>query len=346
MIPVSLIAAGIGFIAFLAKWVSPEASGWITYAGLAMPGILLMNFILFIIWCILRKRWGLLPASVLLLNIGYITSIFQLTLFPPTAPADAKVIRIGTYNVGNFKASDQKDTRYDITYYSRENRLDILCLQEYADHPRLNADSLGKLLYLPYHAEAYLTPSSKYGLIIFSKFPILQTGTLPFHSSRNSAMWADIQLDRRTIRMLNCHLETTNFNRKRRELEKKGMVPHTTEEFLSVYNDIGNTLLERSRRRAQQAAIVRELTDTTSYPFIVCGDFNDPPSSYTYHYIGQNLKDSFRSNGNGYGYTFRGLHHLLRIDYILYSPQFKCLSYCSTEEKWSDHNPVIAELFL
>ena len=98
--------------------------------------------------------------------------------------------------------------------------------------------------------------------------------------------------------------------------------------------------------RATQAQIVRQVIDTTRIPTIVCGDFNDTPSSYTYQHIKGNLKDSFKTRGNGYAYTFRGIHHLLRIDFILYSKEFKCTDYYSPKKEWSDHNPVISEFYL
>lgn len=90
--------------------------------------------------------------------------------------------------------------------------------------------------------------------------------------------------------------------------------------------------------------MVRQMIDTSSMPVIVCGDFNAPPSTYTYHRIKGKLQDSFRSRGKGYGYTFRGIHKFLRIDFILYSKQFECIDYESPLLKWSDHKPVISKL--
>ena len=98
------------------------------------------------------------------------------------------------------------------------------------------------------------------------------------------------------------------------------------------------------KERAKQAILLRQIIDTTVYPVIICGDFNDTPASYTYHKIKGKYIDGFRQRGNGYGFTFKGLVKLLRIDYILYSKHFTGLQYTSPETEWSDHNPVIMKL--
>ena len=72
--------------------------------------------------------------------------------------------------------------------------------------------------------------------------------------------------------------------------------------------------------RARQADQVMRLVDESPYPLIVCGDFNDTPASYTYRKTKGDLEDSFLAAGKGYGYTYRYLRKLLRIDYLFYSP--------------------------
>jgi hypothetical protein len=39
--------------------------------------------------------------------------------------------------------------------------------------------------------------------------------------------------------------------------------------------------------------------------------------SYVYGRLSENLYDVFVESGNGYGYTFRPMRGMLRIDYIL-----------------------------
>lgn len=346
MIPVSFIIAGASVLAFLAAWISPAESGLITRAALVMPAILLANLVMVIYWIIRKKWWVVVPLAAILLNTGYLTSIFQVSFSTPTIPEGATTLRIATYNVGNFRSWAKQDTYYPIAELFREEKVDIACFQEYSERPKLKADSLSKILHLPYHAVEYLPASTTNGSAIYSKFPILRHGQLPFTSTSNDAMWADIQVGQQIIRVVSCHLQTTNFSRKRRQLKTTDLENATPGQLASLYNDISSTLVSNSILRAGQADLVRQLADTTALPLIVCGDFNDPPSAYTYYRMKGPLKDSFRSRGNGYGYTFRGIHRLLRIDYILYSPQFDCISYFSEEQEWSDHNPIICEFCL
>ncbi len=81
-------------------------------------------------------------------------------------------------------------------------------------------------------------------------------------------------------------------------------------------------------------------------PMILCGDFNDTPVSYTYHKLSRNLNDAFIGSGTGMGTTFRGNFPYVRIDYLLYSDDFKAYHYKTGKINWSDHYPVMARFRL
>ena len=86
------------------------------------------------------------------------------------------------------------------------------------------------------------------------------------------------------------------------------------------------------------------LIASRNVPTIVCGDFNDTPGSYVYRKVRGNYRDAFEEKGNGFGYTYKGLYRILRIDYILHSEELETLDYESPDVPWSDHNPVKATL--
>ena len=260
---------------------------------------------------------------------------------------DGKIpIRIASYNAGKFKSWEHFETQYYISEFLKNDKANIICFQEYRENTKINADTLSRLLNCPHHAIAYLPGSTTLGTGIFSKYPILQFGKIPLASQTNDAMWVDIQTGETRIRIISCHLQTTNFSKKRRLLDDPVLQNADIQQVEDVVTDISQELAQNFKIRATQAQIVRQVIDTTRIPTIVCGDFNDTPSSYTYQYIKGDLKDSFKTRGNGYAYTFRGIHHLLRIDFILYSKEFKCTDYYSPKKEWSDHNPVISEFYL
>ena len=333
MVPISLIAAGFSLIAYMAGQTNPNESIFITFIGLAMPVILTINLLILIYWIIKKKWWIIIPIAAILLNSSYLASIFQVTISSSKLPDGKIPIRIASYNAGKFKSWEHFETQYYISEFLKNDKANIICFQEYRENTKINADTLSRLLNCPHHAIAYLPGSTTLGTGIFSKYPILQFGKIPLASQTNDAMWVDIQTGETRIRIISCHLHPVLQNADIQQVE-------------DVVTDISQELAQNFKIRATQAQIVRQVIDTTRIPTIVCGDFNDTPSSYTYQYIKGDLKDSFKTRGNGYAYTFRGIHHLLRIDFILYSKEFKCTDYYSPKKEWSDHNPVISEFYL
>ena len=103
---------------------------------------------------------------------------------------------------------------------------------------------------------------------------------------------------------------------------------------------------ENTVRRAGQAEQISSLINATEYPLIVCGDFNDPPGTFTYETLKNGLKDGFQTAGEGYGATYRGFHHLLRIDYLFHSTLLEGIKYKVIPYDMSDHNPVYLEVGL
>ena len=86
--------------------------------------------------------------------------------------------------------------------------------------------------------------------------------------------------------------------------------------------------------------------NTSQYPTIICGDFNDTPMSYTYYSLAKKHKDTFREAGSGFGASFVPLWPLLRIDYILFPQEYECIKHTTHKIKYSDHYPISAEIII
>lgn len=73
------------------------------------------------------------------------------------------------------------------------------------------------------------------------------------------------------------------------------------------------------KRTADTDFILSHIKDD-ELPFVLCGDFNDTPISYTYHIIrSTGLHDAFIEKGKGIGETYCGNLPFLRIDYVWYN---------------------------
>jgi endonuclease/exonuclease/phosphatase family metal-dependent hydrolase len=207
--------------------------------------------------------------------------------------------------------------------------VEILALQEFKPTGFYNIDEIaGEFRFMSYNS-IYNEDEEAIGMALFSKYPVLRSNKIKFENTGNGAMWADILYKGDTIRVINNHLQTTGYY---------SSYPKGLKYLVDIMSQ--NFIV-----RSEQAEIIRELIDTTSYPVIVMGDFNDTPNSFVYSTIkGDDLKDGFVEKGSGPGGTFRRTMGLLRIDMIFHSKHFESAGFTIGSDKLSDHKPVISVL--
>ena len=323
----------LGFFTILAAFagsVSPATSSIMTFLALILPFLLILCIIAIVYWIIRFHYWAWIPVIAIAANWGYVSSMIQNPFRKRAIPKTEETLKIASYNVGRFGKDVSGFTTRRIAFAMAEEQIDVLCFQEFSEYKELPADSLSSILSMwPY----VVIPKTEDGidilpLAVYSHYPIVDSGLITFPYTANSSMWVDIRVNNKTLRIFNNHLQTTNVNQSRERLET-GM-------FLYSVNDIV---------RARQAETIRALIDESPHPVLVAGDFNAPPSSYTYRTMKGNLEDGFRSAGHGFGYTYRYFKHVLRIDYIFYSPSLTAIDYYSPDWDYgSDHNPIVLEI--
>lgn len=349
MTGLSVVVAVMMLLTYFVPYV--HTRGWLfPVLGLFAPATYVVTVALMLYWII---RWRWIRASVLLFLT--VVGLFYLHLFlrpefrhskyeeEPAVKGKSVCTRtdlsIMTYNVRNFFASDGQSSRDTLLAWVRAVDPDILCLQEFnvtaGGGTREEVDSL--------MADYFSTPTD--GLsrnVIFSRFRILQWGHLS-DSTKIRTLWADLLLNGDTVRIYANHLLSTQIKRE-------------DDEFLSRDNFLTDTAREEKVRsivrRIRDNSIVRAAqTDTlvaamsgSPYARIVCGDFNDTPMSYVYHRMSRGLVDAFRMAGKGYSSTYRGFSNMLRIDFVLLSPDYEVLSYETADTvDFSDHRPVLVK---
>jgi len=342
----TIFAAGMSILAYIGSHFGGFFQVFAFY-GLIQPILIILNFLFLIYWAFKLEFWFWLPLLALILNFGFIKSVYQL-------PGNAKTtdvigdapVTIDTYNVHGFYHGIRSLTASMISEFMKAKKVDILCFQEVDLDSVYTLDSLANTFhYLPYKSYAQ-SKVKGFNLLILSKYPIIKSSIVRFAASGNQAMWADLLIKKDTVRIINFHLQTTNFNQAKFPLVPEHWLFNLSDEAkksMSVYR-ILNT---NAKKRLIQANFIHSLIKKTSYPTLVCGDMNSNPASYTYHQIkGHELKDGFITCGSGYEYTMKGLKKLYRIDYIFHTKDFSGESYKSYLLDYSDHKTVIMKLFL
>jgi endonuclease/exonuclease/phosphatase family metal-dependent hydrolase len=358
---VMLVLSGVAAIAmvcaYLAPLVDPNRLWIFAYAGLGAPILYLINLFLMLYWAIRWKAAFFLPLFVLLVGAPKIKTYYHFSSAAASEIkplSDNRTVKVLTYNVEgfidyDFESKKSTSTAREITDFIREQAPDIICLQEYQVIWRVPEDTLNRLLTAwPYRRVHYTQHDNQgrgvSGMAIYSKFRIAEEGTVDFDESSKSSLWVTaITPAGDSLRVICNHLESTYVGQEGVEfLEYENFTsePEKTEQLRQIAGRLRRGFL----KRAHQADTLAGLIASRGVPTVVCGDFNDPPMSYTYRTMRGDFGDAFESKGHGYGFTYKNLYRLMRIDYILPSPHWETLSYESPDVPWSDHNPVIATL--
>ena len=349
------ILAGITIAGAFVGNAAPDSFKFMPFIGLILPVLLLANLASVIYWTIRWRCWVFIPLIAIFSNWGDMSCVLQSPFFSPASSPMVKinvytpgVLTVATYNVDAFNHEHTGYSCKEIASYMRNLQADILCFQELGINDEFGIDSISATLSnWPYH---YI-PSSPEGknllqLAVFSRYPIKEEHLIIYPDSKNCSLACDIEINGRTIRLFNNHLQTTEISQNKRKLEK-GLRTDDSQRVEHAALGLIDGLHENFRKRAVQADLLKQLIAASPYPTLVCGDFNSLPSSYVYHTIkGDKLQDGFQTSGHGYMYTFKYFKHLLRIDYILHSPELNSTDYFSPDLNYSDHNPVVMRVKL
>lgn len=315
--------------------VGNNAKAMIVYI---LPLLIMANMVLTIYW-IVRRRWMLMliPIITIACCIPYSGTLVQLRSNNMKAAAAQEGITIATYNVAMFGRETSGFISQDILAEMKNQKVDVLCLQEYLDASGDKKVSDSYKSYFPYMAVG------REDMVIYSRYPIRKTDKILFEYSNNSAMWADIEVNGKMMRIYNVHLQTTGINGTLHQVvkaERRGISVDNNRILSAIY---GNYTLGMMIRSGQAAVIANDMRQNEN-PSIVCGDFNDVPYSYVYKTLLGDMVDGFKECGFGWMSTYRGGKKSVRIDYIFHDEIFKGLTYYKRELTYSDHFPVFMKL--
>jgi endonuclease/exonuclease/phosphatase family metal-dependent hydrolase len=342
---------------YLAPSVDPRKAWAIAFFGLAYPLLLTCNVVLFVYWLFRKKRYALVSAlivasgwSVLKNNIGFHSSGGN----ADKSSTDTNVIRLMTYNVHDFKRYGSKNdtsTRHDILNIISGQKPDIIGFQEFYSRKTGAYDMVDSIIRLMGADNYYFQPlifnrAEAIGIAIFSKYPVINHGMINISTkgSENGCLYVDVKKGGQVFRVYAVHLQSIHFDPEDYKYLKRIEGPEGTEK--SSARRLGSKLKTAFIKRSAQVDMIKADAAKCTTPYIIAGDFNDTPSSYSVNEMSKGLKNAFREKGFGFGRTYNGDFPNYQIDYILASPQFDVASYQIIEKKLSDHYPVRSDLVI
>ncbi len=341
-------------LSYLAAYINPGTFWPASFFGLAYPAILFINALFIIYWLLRFPRYALISAVAILggwsVLINYIGFRESTAIMVPKS--SETFIRIMTYNVHNFKQFGDKNDKFtkdQILDIIRKEQPDVICFQEFFSRKK-GEYNFEKLIQEILQAENYYFKASTdngyeaIGMAIFSKLPILKQGTVPFDKQRswNEAMFVDVKMGKQKLRVYNVHFQSFKFLPEDYQYIKK--VTKEIETDVESSKKIGGRLKRAFIERGEQVGIVKAHTEACQIPYVIAGDFNDTPISYTVNTMSKGLNNSFREKGSGFGVTYNGEFPNFQIDYILSSPEFIVKNYLIIDKKLSDHYAVRTDL--
>ena len=323
---INSIAAILLLLGYILPYVPPHIFPKLSVLSLLIPVLIGVNVLFFAYWLLRLKRKMLLSALVLLIGFGHITSFFH---FGESQTKNSNEgFSILTYNVHSFTQDGnipRLQTELKMKEFITQESPAVLCLQEY--HPSV---SLSKLY--PYEYVKMTNRKKTFGQVIYSKFRISSSGSIGFPKSGNNAIYADIVLEKDTLRIYNMHFQSFNLKPSFSDLQE--------EDSKRLLGRLGDAF----KKQEEQLNLFLIHEKASPYPVIVAGDFNNSASSYVYRKTKGEKVDAFAKAGSGTGKTFTFDFLPLRIDFILADPTWEVLQFKNYDIELSDHFPILSRV--
>ncbi len=328
MFLINSLMAFLLLMSYILPYVPPKRFAFISILSLGVPFLIIINILFVIYWLFKVKKQLLL--SVLALAIGY---IYLLSLYKFSASKhvdDQENISIMNYNVrlfNVFKWIDNDNIKQHISDFISEQNPDVLCIQEYRPDDEIILKD-----YFKY--EQLSGDKVKNGQAIFTKFPIVNSGSIEFPNTSNNAIFVDIVKNKDTLRIYNVHLQSLGIDPTVEKLAQ--------EDSENLVRRVGNTF----KLQQEQTEQFLQHKNECPYQMLICGDFNNTAYSYVYKEVKGDLRDAFVRAGNGFGRTFDFKFFPVRIDFVLVDDGFDINAFKTYDVKYSDHYPVMAKVKL
>lgn len=311
-------------LSYFFSFISPKTVPLFSVVSLAVPGLIFINAFFLIYWIVKLKKHFILSAVVLLIGWLFFPPLLKLSNKNTPLNSDIKIM---SYNVRMFNIYEwikEKDIDKQIEAFINDKSPDILAIQEYRET---------KKLHFNYPYKYFVPKSSKnnFGLALFSKFKIINKGSLDFKNSANNAIFIDVLKNKDTIRVYNLHLQSLKLNPKKEnfgEANSEKLIDRLKKGFQIQASQVNHFLQHEKSWKGKQ---------------VICGDFNNTSFSWVYRQISKNKKDAFEVAGAGFGKSFNYFFPM-RIDFILTDKKTRINTFKTYSVNFSDHFPIMSRI--
>lgn len=332
----------VSLLAYLSPYVSPAFFWPLSFLGLIFPFLLLFNLGFVLFWALLKNRYFIFSLLTIIAGWGYIQSFIGFGSNQRALPIEGE-LKITSFNAHSIVPSKEinEERKKAYTAFSgmiANEQSQIFCFQEVPNLSR----AIKKCRALKSNPvdPSYKVFQEKGGSLgILTNLPVLQTQYHYFDYRTNGYQWADIQFSsHQVIRVFNLHLQSNGISNITEEVASNGNL-QDEKTWLRIKGIMGR-YKRAAQKRAEQAEEIARAIQESPHPVIICGDFNDVPTSYAYRIISNGMQDSFKKKGGGTAVTYVGPIPGLRIDYIFVPYTFEISSFYTGKRNFSDHKPV------
>ena len=177
--------------------IKPTLFSYFAIFSLFTPLIISLNILFMFFWIAKLKKQFMLSLIVLLLGNDSLKSFINFSNNSKFKGNDEFSIisyNVRLFNIYNWIEKDNVTTK--IKDFLKNKNADIICLQEY-QNTKFDLENY------PHKYENLRGDNLKYGQAIFSKYPIINKGSIDFNSLSNNAIFSDIIINNDTISIYN-----------------------------------------------------------------------------------------------------------------------------------------------
>lgn len=344
--------AGIALVlSAYSGYINPLESEKVAVIGLLFPIALITNLLFLVLWLITRKF--LMVLLVVIFMGACFTPIKTFSPFNISSPSVSdSTFTVLTYNVMNFDEYETSKATGDnrSLQYILDCDADIVVMQEASAKEKM--DKLERIQSLmPQITQKYPYRETRLkDLVILSKYAYhIDNDKITSNEPKKSVAYK-FNINGKDLYLINVHLESINLTESDRELYRNTTDLSRITDNLNekTVEDVKNTLISKLssafKKRASQSEDLRAYIDSLGDKnIILCGDFNDTPSSYSYLTIkGNDMSDAYVDCAFGPAITFHANRFYFRIDQVLYKGNdIEAVDIKRGNTKSSDHYPLL-----